>query len=195
MTLLPRTEDICDFVLGSIPNTQIRLVSRRVVAAALVWALNLAIQPLQMGLRALICETCPPGKDTQAAAYASTMTCIGNVVGYSMGYLDLPRLAPVLGDIQFKALVMLAACSLSITTAITLLTANEKPLLHTRLTNSKPPKAMQNLRYIFDSVRYLPEDIKMIFRVQFFAWLAWFPFLYYIATYALHCSRLQDCEG
>jgi solute carrier family 45 protein 1/2/4 len=182
MTLLPCTEEICEYFFEETLEQHTQIVAKGLIATALIWALNLAIQPVQMGLRALVCEACPAGQNVEAAAYASTMTCIGSIVGYSIGYLELPRIAPAFGDTQFKCVCLIAASTLATTTAITLIAANEIAPYSKVSSCSNPHKAGQSLRYLFSVIRSLPNNIKVICWVQFFGWLGWFPFLYYITT-------------
>ncbi|KAG0033680.1 hypothetical protein BGZ81_007678 [Podila clonocystis] len=68
----------------------------------------------------------------------------------------------------------------------------------------RPPKAsisfagefLQGFKSIFRSIRYLPTRIQQLCNVQFFAWMGWFPFLFYSSTYIAEIfTREQNQKG
>ena len=152
------------------------------MASAWIWALNISIQPVQAGIRALIVDCCPPGQQIQANAYASCIIGIGTIVGYASGFLSLPAVLPWLGNTQFKGLCVVASVVLGSTVAVTCLMVEEKPALaHDEILKNKPG-VFAVFGQILSSVKSLPRNIKRICMVQFFAWLGWFPFLFYVTT-------------
>lgn len=187
VTLLPRSSDICDLVFGGVLSERHLVLARGFLAITILCALNIAIQPLQMGLRALVCESCPPEKCVDAAAFASTLTCLGGVFGYGIATRDLPSSLPVLGSSQFKCTGLVVGTVLILTVATTLFLAdprssNRQRSHGGRIRNQTRPSALQHLRKLYRTLCDLPEDMKVICRVQFCAWLSWCPFLYYVTT-------------
>lgn len=109
-------------------------------------------------------------------------TGVGNIVGYLSGYLNLPKLLPFLGDTQFKVLCAIACFVLAITVTISCATVQERdPRLEGEPNPSEGVFAF--FRSLYRSVRRLPPQITKVCLVQFFAWIGWFPFLFYITTY------------
>jgi solute carrier family 45 protein 1/2/4 len=165
------------------PQGTVALVVKGIVAASLIWALNAAIQPVQMGLRALICEACPSSQKIQATAYASVITGIGSIFGYASGLFNLPHILPWFGDTQFKCLCVIASLALGLTVAVTLSIIDEKQVVFDGDDPLQEGVSFFDVfREIYRKVIYMPKDMMRIFQVQFFAWLGWFPFLFYITT-------------
>jgi solute carrier family 45 protein 1/2/4 len=107
---------------------------------------------------------------------------VGNILGYLAGYVDLPRYLPWLGDSQFKVLCAIASFTMALTVGISCSTVHERDPRFEGV-----PETQEGLTAFFKSlvrsVRKLPPQIKKVCQVQFFAWIGWFPFLFYITTY------------
>lgn len=186
MLALPWTADVSAFLFplfGADVRGRAAVIARGITAAAWIWALNASIQPIQAGIRALVVDSCPPKQQVQASAYASCATGVGSVVGYASGFVPLPQVLPWLGDTQFKGLCVIASVALGSSVAITCLAVVE---------NTVEPKAevireehgvVAAFNQIFTKLRTLPRPIQRVCVVQFFAWMGWFPFLFYITTY------------
>ncbi len=182
---LPRAAETIA-VLSSFLNTHIEghvaSVVNRLLASAWIWALNISIQPLQVGIRALIVDGCPPSQQMQANSYASCIICLGTVLGYASGFVSLPNTLPWLGNTQFKGLCVVASVALGLTVAVTCLVVKEKRFV----TNDK----VQNSRFgvfavfwqILATAKSMPRKVRTVCMVQFFAWISWFPFLFYATT-------------
>ena len=113
------------------------------------------------------------------------MTGIGNALGYIFGYLNLPQYFHFFGNTQFKVLVVIASISLSFTVLVSVLAIKERnPQL------DPPSKAdydsgglLAFFKQVFVSIKRLPPQIRQVCEIQFFYWIGWFPFLFYITTY------------
>lgn len=138
--------------------------SSRVFAIFGVCMILLFVQPLQMGARALIAEQSPPHLVSQTNGWASRWIGLGSVTGYLLGALNL-------GD-SMKMLYAIAAALLILSVAITCWTTRETP----------PLAPLDKFRLNSASGK-ISKPIKQIFKVQLFAWMAWFPLLYYGSTY------------
>ncbi|KAJ2557425.1 hypothetical protein EV175_001356 [Coemansia sp. RSA 1933] len=150
------------------------------LAVAAFYVLDFAINCIQASLRALIVDTLPSSRQDDGTAWASRMIGAGNVLGYLMGFLDLPRLLPFLGSTQMQILTTIASAVLSLSVLVTCYSTGENPITRSSIHAADGFKAVGSL---ISSVRSLPAVIKHIFRIQFFAWIGWFPFLFYSTTY------------
>jgi solute carrier family 45 protein 1/2/4 len=151
------------------------------LATIWIWALNISVQPVQAGIRALIIDSVPGSQHFQASAYASSVIGVGSILGYSTGFLVLPSVAPWSGNTQFKGLSVIASVALGITAAITCFTTKENAREGSSLSRRKI-SIFGKFTELNMSIRIMPRKIIRVFWVQFFAWLGWFPFLFYITT-------------
>lgn len=128
-------------------------------------------------------DNAPTHQQDDANAWAGRLTGVGNVLGYLSGYVDLPKIMPFFGNTQFKVLCVIASFALGSTLAVSLLTIRERdPRLE------GPPISSKNgilsfFSQVFTSMKRLPRQIRRVCEVQFFNWIGWFPFLFYITTY------------
>lgn len=113
------------------------------------------------------------------------MTGVGNVLGYIFGYLNLPQYFHFFGNTQFKVLVVIASIALTSTVLVSTIAIKERnPQL------DPPSKAdydsgglLAFFKQVFVSIKRLPPEIRKVCEIQFFHWIGWFPFLFYITTY------------
>lgn len=82
------------------------------LAIVSVVAINVAIQPVQLGLRILIVETCHSNHQTLASAWAARMTGVGNILAQVVGSLDTTKLKPVLSSSQSKNMCLITSMGL-----------------------------------------------------------------------------------
>ena len=180
---LPWTTDIITFLFGLggyDPCGNVAIIIKGLAAIAWVWALNVSIQPVQGGLRSIIVDCCPPKQQVEASAYASCATCVGSIIGYASGYLAIPRYMPWFGDTQLKGLDLVASILLGSTVAITCIVAKEKQYIGDDV--SRKSGILATFKEVYKRARTMPKAIRKVCLVQFFAWLGWFPFLFYITT-------------
>lgn len=138
---------------------------------------------VQAAIRAFIVDCAPAHQQEPANAWASRLTGAGNIIGYILGYMDLPKVFPIFGNTQFKVLCLIASFSLGVTLLVTCLTIKERD---PRLEGPPPPGGMGLISFfkgVWKSIRNLPPQIRKVCEVQLAAWIAWFPFLYYSTTY------------
>ena len=138
---------------------------------------------VQAGIRAFIVDNAPTHQQNDANAWASRLSGVGNILGYLSGYVNLPRIMPFFGNTQFKVLCVLASLALVITVTISCATVGERD---PRLEGNPPEQKAGVVAFfasLYKSIRRLPPQITKVCQVQFFAWIGWFPFLFYITTY------------
>ncbi|KUJ21019.1 uncharacterized protein LY89DRAFT_778647 [Mollisia scopiformis] len=148
-------------------------------------ALQIAIQPVQVGLRALIIDTCPSQQQSRASAWAAAaMIGIGNIIGQLSGATDLPKLLPFLANTQFKDLCLVTLFALLLSLSGLWLFIKERG----------PEKSVNEMvestscqpsdgRRIVSAMWNLPQDVLEVWKIQFFSWMGWFLFIYYITIY------------
>jgi solute carrier family 45 protein 1/2/4 len=149
-------------------------------AIMLLLGLNLAIQPLQSGIRALIVDKCPAHQQADVSAWASRITGVGNIIGYFFGFVPLRNIFPYLQVSQFSWLCVIASVVLSATVAITCVFIKEQD------PRSLPSPAATGSSFwstVIWSIRTMPRAVRQVCLVQFFAWLGWFPYLFYVSSY------------
>ena len=152
-------------------------------ATVAMYVLDFSINTVQAGIRAFIVDNAPAHQQESANAWASRITGVGNVLGYVFGYTDLPSRFPFFGNTQFKVLCVIASLSLGTTLLISCLYIQERdPRLEGPPANDNPG-VWAFFKQVFKSVKRLPPQIRKVCEVQFFAWIGWFPFLFYITTY------------
>ncbi|KAI1169580.1 hypothetical protein F4777DRAFT_584778 [Nemania sp. FL0916] len=149
-----------------------------------VFALNVGIQPLQCGLRALIVDICPEGQHDTASAWVGRFVSAANILSYLTGYIDLAQWVPNLGGTQFRILCVITSLTLSITVGLLCFTVRESiPDVHDETAYPSQETVSQKLWYLCTSFPRLPDQVRRVCWVQLFAWMGWFPYLYYIAMY------------
>lgn len=114
---------------------------------------------------------------------ASRIVGIGNIIGYVFGFINLPKYMGFFGNTQFKVLCVIASISLSATVAISCVFINERdPRLEGPPAKDKGG-ILSFFRGVFSSIKRLPPQTRKVCEVQFFAWIGWFPFLFYLSTW------------
>jgi solute carrier family 45 protein 1/2/4 len=155
-------------------------------AAVLVVALNISIQPVQMSARAMVVEGVDRRWQTRASAWASYMTGAGNIVGYVCGWVGIEKVLDLPNLKHFQMLSLVASTALMTTVLINCSTIRQE--LCTRRAGyaqvgDRASSVIARLasipRELFDCFNTVPQNIRKVFQIQFWAWMGWFPFLYY----------------
>jgi solute carrier family 45 protein 1/2/4 len=159
-------------------------LSKVEISFAIFWifVLNISIQPLQVGLRALAIENCPAHQQAQASAWASRMTGLGNIIGYLVGFAPLPDGIKSMCTTQFQGLCVLASLALATTIPITCVFVREQDPEATFLNSIPRSGAVAMTRRLLRTFKTMPVKIRHVCQIQFFAWMGWFPFLFYATT-------------
>jgi solute carrier family 45 protein 1/2/4 len=149
----------------------------KALAVFWVYALNLAIQPLQAGIRALAVDNCPAHQQVQASGWVSRFNSLGSVVFFFLGSRSLPLW---LGNTQCMAMSTIASCVLAIAVPLSFILAKDKvPCRNQKLSEKNSSHTEAIFRTLMMSARSMPSRSRAVCKIQFFAWLGWFPFLYY----------------
>ncbi|OAX38849.1 MFS general substrate transporter [Rhizopogon vinicolor AM-OR11-026] len=145
-----------------------------------IYCIDFSINAVQALDRALLVDTLPTSEQPSGNAWAARMLATGSVLGFFIGELDLPRWLPFLGRVQLEVLVVLASLLFISTHILTSLCVKERILV---ATDSGSKGLKKEIRNIWDTLTRLPRVIRQICYIQFFAWIAWFPVLFYTSVY------------
>lgn len=146
------------------------------------YLLDFALNALQASLRNLLLDITPPEQLSAANAWHSRMSQAGNIVGYGFGFLPLASLPIIrlLGGDQFRKFCVLVMFVLVITVWITCYTQVEEERILQRQSEGTLREIWNN---IYIAVVALPKPVRRVCYVQIFAFMGWFPFLFYSTTY------------
>lgn len=145
--------------------------------------LNLSIQPLQSGLRALIIDVCPPEQQSVANAWAGRFTGISNIIGYILGSFPLGSILRDNETWRFRFLSLLSAAILVITVLVTVYFIREddsRESTYERVEGMLLIRILGNAKNGWSS---MPLQSQRVCVVQFFSWMGWFGFLFYSTPY------------
>ncbi|KAG2201642.1 hypothetical protein INT47_003868 [Mucor saturninus] len=168
-----------------------------VIAIASIYILDFSVNCVQASCRALIVDALPTSQQEDGTAWAGRMVGLGSVAGYFMGYADLVKLFPFFGNTQLKVLCVFAVFVLMLCNFITCYAVRERVHVDDKVTGS----VYQVFADIFHHIWHLPAPIQTICNVQFFAWIGWFPFLFYSTTWVAEIfernltEEMQDPVG
>jgi solute carrier family 45 protein 1/2/4 len=139
--------------------------------------LNLSLQPLQVGLRAMVIDGCPSHQQSTASAWAGRFTGLGGIATYLLDDFMIRKYP----HRAFEVLCLITSLSLIITNAPCLLFVSER--MSSPQTASKQTFRPARLtRRLMRTARRMPHGVRNICAVQFASWCGWFPFLYYNTT-------------
>jgi solute carrier family 45, member 1/2/4 len=143
------------------------------------YVLDFSINAVQACCRSLIVDLSPLDNQNSASAWAGMMVGLGNVFGYFFGFIDLVYAFPAFGDTQLKVLCIITIFILDLTIFINCVHAVE--IANTL--ESPKGSVFEPLLQIYDSWKTLPMPIRKVCNAQFFAWIGWFPFLFYSSSW------------
>jgi solute carrier family 45 protein 1/2/4 len=157
--------------------------STMIFAILLVYVLDFAINVIQAAIRAYIVDVAPTHQQESANAWLMRSAGVGNIAGYLAGYINLPLYLPWLGGTQFKVLCAIASFVMALTVGISCAAGERDPTLDEAPKTEQKEGVVAFFKGLAISVKRLPSQIKRVCEVQLFAWIGWFPFLFYITTY------------
>ncbi|KAH9986289.1 major facilitator superfamily domain-containing protein [Russula vinacea] len=153
------------------------------LAVLSIYCIDFSINAVQAVDRALLVDTLPGAEQAKGNAWAAIMLGIGSVGGFFFGGINMPSLFPFLGQTQLEVLSVVGSILLIGTHLTTLTSVKERILWHQGALNKSKKSFPQELNDLWVNARNLPPIIRQICLVQFFAWLAWFPILFYTTLY------------
>jgi solute carrier family 45 protein 1/2/4 len=163
------------------------------IAVFQFYLLDFALNALQASLRNLLLDITPSSQLNAGNAWHGRMTHLGNIVGFGFGFLPLAKLPllNLLGGDQFRKFCILAMAILVATVWVTFFFHEE---LERDNTYKKQSKFRDVLENIVMAVVKLPKPIRRVCYVQVFAFMGWFPFLFYSTTYVGQVMAYESGE-
>ncbi|KAF9268105.1 MFS general substrate transporter [Marasmius fiardii PR-910] len=162
-----------------------RQVDNTAIGLAIVafYLLDFALNALQASLRNLLLDITPTSQLNSGNAWHGRMTHAGNIIGFGFGFLPLEKLPLIrlLGGTQFRKFCVICIIILVITVWMTCAFHEEEE--RTNGGSVGPSKFREVLSNIHTAIISLPRPIRRVCYVQFFAFMGWFPFLFYSTTY------------
>ncbi|KAI0390241.1 MFS general substrate transporter [Xylariaceae sp. FL0594] len=154
-----------------------------VVAVIWIYVLDVAVNTVQASIRAFIVDCAPPHQQEAANSMASRVVGLGNIIGYIAGGINLPKYVWFFGSTQFKDLCAIASITLCTTVAFSTSVVKERnPQLDGRPADDRTGLISFFVK-IFVAIKRLPPQIAKVCVVQFFAWVGFFPMLFYTSSY------------
>ncbi|KAI9259090.1 major facilitator superfamily domain-containing protein [Sporodiniella umbellata] len=148
-----------------------------VVAVSCFYFLDFTLNAVQAICRALILDIPPLWQQEYANAWSARMSNTAMVFGYFVGFINLVKYFPWLGDSQMKVFCIVGTAVFIITLGITCFAVKEKQ--HVEPVDHDEQPWYSTLQYVWRAFRFLPKPIQSLCNTQFFAWMGWFPYLFY----------------
>ncbi|EPY51503.1 alpha-glucoside transporter Sut1 [Schizosaccharomyces cryophilus OY26] len=154
-----------------------------VLATLSIYLLDIAVNIVMASARSLIVDSVRSDQQHDANSWAGRMIGIGNVCGYLLGFLPLYRIFAFLNITQLQAFCTMASIFLVMTVGITSLIVKERSFPVSGSDQSVLSEILEFFGTMRQTISSLPDSLRKICYVQFFAYFGWFPFLFYITTY------------
>ncbi|KDR74770.1 hypothetical protein GALMADRAFT_141109 [Galerina marginata CBS 339.88] len=145
---------------------------------------DFSINAVQAVDRAFVVDTLPSSEQAAGNARAARMLGVGAIAGH--GNINLPSALPFLGKSQLQVLSVVVSPLLFSGHALMDGFVKEK---------SNGKTFVQETKEIWSNMRTLPRVIRQICIIQFLAWIAWFPILFYSAIYAGELYKTSTAQA
>ncbi|KAN0061035.1 hypothetical protein ACQY0O_006769 [Thecaphora frezii] len=157
------------------------------IAVIAVYVVDFSINAVTALNRALMIDVASIEDQAAANAWAARLSGAGSVVSFLIGNLDLPTIFPsVFGRTQIQILSVITCLFVVSTHVIVLLLVQEQVLVRSAPRNGDRQRCFglaHIARDLTRQARHLPEPIMAIFKIQFFAWIGWFPIMFYTTVW------------
>jgi len=172
--------EICVLIFfGHLEQTFVKALYA-ITAGLFICSLNVAIQAIQCGARALIVDKVSPHEQDQANACASLMIGIGSVVSYANSSFDISGNLLSGKIAQVKVISILTSVILAASVWITCTSIKERnAMCSSQEKEVKLGSISRKMKQIFKATQNLSPLSRQVYRVQFFSWVGWFIFLTY----------------
>ncbi|KAJ4480223.1 major facilitator superfamily domain-containing protein [Lentinula aciculospora] len=156
------------------------------LAVLSVYLIDFSVNAVMAVDRALLVDILPATLQPSGNAWAARMGGFGSVVGYFAGNLDLPSLLPIFGHTELQILSVVVSIVLLGSHILVAASVSERVLVKSNSDGAGGPLAKSftnEVKAIFENLWSLPRVIRQIFLIQFFAWISWFPIMFYSTLY------------
>lgn len=167
-----------------------------------VYLLDFSISAIQAASRAYIVDNVATYQQQIANAMAAIMIGGFNIIGYFMGSINLVRFFWFLGNTQFKVLASIASIVLVLVTTVSLWYIDERNPQTDVVIRAERKRNVKRLKELgidnpttigglivslykqtSHSVTRLSSQVWLVCMAEFFAWIGYFPMLFYTTTY------------
>ncbi|KAK9234162.1 major facilitator superfamily domain-containing protein [Lipomyces kononenkoae] len=182
--LLSWSKDIIAGLLGWFTDSLV--VATQLLAIIMVYVLDFSVGTVQASSRAFIVDNVPIHQQQVANAWAAVLTGVGNMIGFILGTMNLPKDFPFLGNTQFKCLAAIASLALVVSVGLACKYIKEKDPrfdLYLRSQRVKRRSIPHFFRETMHGISRLSPQVRLICDTEFFAWTGYFPMLFYTTTY------------
>ncbi|KIJ37094.1 hypothetical protein M422DRAFT_69504 [Sphaerobolus stellatus SS14] len=153
------------------------------LAVLSIYLIDFSINAVQAMDRALLVDILPISEQERGNAWAGRMFGVGSVFGFFVGNIDLTGIFPFLGNSQIKILCVVSSLLLLGTHFITIFNVKERVLRKSNDSSLPKLSVFGIVKDIWASFFKLPKNIKQICYIQLFAWIGWFPVLFWTTLY------------
>ncbi|KAF2224564.1 hypothetical protein BDZ85DRAFT_261188 [Elsinoe ampelina] len=146
-------------------------------------ALNISVQPVQSGLRALIVDEVNETQQVEANAWSSRVNHVAAIIAYLAAASSMTEKV-LLGPTHLQALVNLSVVVVVLSVGVTSYTVKVAGKRSVIVENEEPSQGM------FATWKLMSPRLRRIYFAQFFSWFAWYPVLVQITSFidSLGCS-------
>ncbi|KAH3664310.1 hypothetical protein WICMUC_005838 [Wickerhamomyces mucosus] len=204
ISLIALSYSIDIFKLFFPKGTDLQIIKNSTIpfAAFSIYFIDFSIAVIQSSSRAYIVDNVPTHQQQIANAFAAILIGGFNILGFFLGSIKLNEFLPFLGNGQFQILATIASLTLILTTLISLNYIKERDpttdivIISERRKNLKrlqdlgidnPQSFIGIIESIFKqtihTIKRLSPQVKLVCFAEFFAWIGYFPMLFYTTTY------------
>ncbi|KAK9384719.1 major facilitator superfamily domain-containing protein [Lipomyces mesembrius] len=184
LLMLSWSKDIVAGVLGRF--TDALTGATQFLAVIMVYVLDFSVGTVQASSRAFIVDNVPIHQQQVANAWAAVLTGVGNMIGFVLGTMNLPKVFPFLGNTQFKCLAVIASLALILSIGLACKYIKEEdPRFDVYLREQRVQRRsiLDFFRQTLRGISRLSPQVRLICDTEFFAWTGYFPMLFYTTTY------------
>ena len=158
-----------------------RIMLAKSLAAILVYALYISMQPLQCSVQALVIDNCNAYHQARASAWISRFRGLGSVLVLLLGNTNISKWAGMLGSNDFQALTVFASVLLAALVIMVCCFVKDEPCREDgEPANSRGSiTTMERIWHLGRLARNLPPVTASVCTVQLFAYVGWFIFNFY----------------
>ncbi|PWN47532.1 MFS general substrate transporter [Violaceomyces palustris] len=163
-----------------------------------VYAIDFSVNAVTALNRALMVDVAAQSEQAEANAWAARLSGLGSVLSFLVGNWDLPALFPSsYSASQLQILSVLTVLTLLGTNLAVALCVREKVLIpaHGGIKRGRLRDFFKLFADLSHQARTLPEPIVEVFRIQFFASMAWFPVLFYATIWVGDIYRVSVLQS
>ncbi|KAF2216460.1 hypothetical protein CERZMDRAFT_116426 [Cercospora zeae-maydis SCOH1-5] len=161
------------------------------VANAFIWiyGLNIAVQPLQGGVRTLLHEQCSEEAQSYVAAWQGVIVASGVICGYFLASLSFGQTGPgaMAAVSRFQSLTLVVCAAVLVCAGVTVMypydNAGHENSCAATSRGGRIFSLSDACRRNWECLQTMSKTTRITLQVQFFSWMGWFPALYYQTAY------------